>query len=182
MADNDPNETGSEGQPAAISSISLSQALLGTMDAILKAQVHAARSFLNLLLQIGYPHEPVDEHGVPKIQDGKPYNQEFYFDVEVEGEKKPHKVSIPTLALMPVSPLAVESAVFKLEMRVDYVAEHEQMQAAEAKQIGQEKEAGFDSTKRPWFLVAEPISIRGNIAAPAGEAGKESVSGDLLSR
>src|SRR4051812_22916894 len=53
-ADRTPNEP----QPAAETVLSLSQALLAPLDAILKAQLHASRSFLNFLLQIGYPHQP----------------------------------------------------------------------------------------------------------------------------
>src|SRR3954463_3483482 len=44
--------------PASETILSMSQALLAPLDAILKAQVHAARSFLNFLMQIGYPHQP----------------------------------------------------------------------------------------------------------------------------
>src|SRR3569833_22533 len=42
--------------PAAQAMVSLSQALLAPLDSIFKAQIHAARSFLNLLLQLGYGH------------------------------------------------------------------------------------------------------------------------------
>jgi hypothetical protein len=151
-----------ENKQAAISEISLSQVLLAPLDAIFKAQIHAARSFLNMILQIGYPHQPLKNNGQPIREDGKPYNQEFYYDVETNGKRQTFKVSMPALALVPVAPLTVESATFKLEMRVESVQKHNQIQASEEEEI--RKEQGFDHTKRPWFLVSEPISIRGNLA------------------
>jgi len=159
-----------ESKPAAISEISLSQVLLAPLDAIFKAQIHAARSFLNLILQIGYPHQPVGDDGQPIRMDGKPYNQEFSYDVETDGKRETHKVSIPALALVPVAPLTVESATFKLEMRVESIQKHDQIQASEGKTIREEQR--FDQSKRPWFLVSDPISIIGNLAPPAGEGAK----------
>src|SRR3569832_2523667 len=50
--------------PAAQAMVSLSQALLAPLDSIFKAQIHAARSFLNLLLQLGYGHRPVNREGM----------------------------------------------------------------------------------------------------------------------
>jgi hypothetical protein len=158
-----------EGEPAAIETISLSQVLLAPLDAIFKAQIHAARSFLNMLLQIGYPHQPVTNSVKPEYGEGKHYNEDFYYDTEINGKKETRKVSIPALALVPVAPLSVESANFKLEMRVDYVAEHRQIQESETKKTDEEQEAGFDESKRPWYLVSEPISFRGNIAPAKSE-------------
>lgn len=163
---------GKENQPAAISSISLSQALLAPLDAIFKAQIHAARSFLNMLLQIGYPHRPVGEDGNPiqGTDDGRPYNQEFYYDAEVNGEKRTCKLSIPALALVPIAPLAVESAIFKLEMQVESVCKHNQIQSSEWKAVAEEQ-GDFDTYTRPWFIV-DPISIKGNLAPSSTNEGK----------
>lgn len=61
-AQNPEDSNGSEGEfregPAAEVPVSLSQAILGPLDAIFKSQVHAARSFLNFVQQLGYPHVP----------------------------------------------------------------------------------------------------------------------------
>lgn len=160
--------------PAATSPISLSQALLAPLDAIFKAQIHAARSFLNLILQIGYPHRPVvDSKGNPGTGGGRPYNQEFFYDVEINGEIQRRKVSVPTLALIPVAPLAVESADFKLAMKVSSVQRHTQMQESEKESLKEEEQTGYGHEKRPWFLVPDPVSIRGTIG-PSGEAREES--------
>jgi len=164
-----------ETNSAAISEVSLSQVLLAPLDAIYKAQIHAARSFLNMILQIGYPHLPVEADGRTIREDGKPYNQEFYYDAEVDGQRQTLKVSMPALALVPVAPLAVESANFKLEMRVESLQKHNQMQASEESAIREDK--GFDNTKRPWFLVSDPISIRGNLV-PSRTEGDKSVARD----
>jgi hypothetical protein len=164
-----------ENKPAAIAEISLSQVLLAPLDAIYKAQIHAARSVLNMILQLGYPHQPVGEDGQPIREDGMPYNQEFYYDAEINGKKQTLKVSMPALALVPVAPLAVESATFKLEMRVESLQKHNQIQTSEKKAVQEERVSGFDHNKRPWFLVTEPISIRGNLA-PSGVEGENSAA------
>ena len=162
-------ESNIEAKPAVIDTISLSQALLAPLDAIFKAQIHAARSFLNMLLQIGYPHQPVTDGVKHKYGEGKHYNQDFYFDAEINGKKETRKVSIPALALVPVAPLAVESANFRLEMRVDHITAHTQMQKSEVDKLKEEQQAGFDTTNRPWFLVDQPISIKGSIAPSRSE-------------
>ena len=61
MSDNVDTPAANPNVPASLSEISLSQAILAPLDALFKAQVHAARSFLNLLLQIGYPHGELDK-------------------------------------------------------------------------------------------------------------------------
>ncbi len=178
MGNNGDKKDSQEERAAAIESISLSQALLAPLDAVFKAQIHAARSFLNLLLQMGYPHNPYGTDEVRPETDGTPYNQEFFYEIEAAGKKERYKVSIPTLALIPVAPLAVESASFKLEMRVDSVARHNQMQVSEKKAL--KKEEGYDETKRPWFLVSEPLSLRGSITAPAAAGFREVAEGGAI--
>lgn len=186
--ENEGHPDNSCSEPAAISTISLSQALLAPLDAIFQAQIHAARSFLNMLLQIGYPHEAVDEKGKVKAAGGavadaddkhRPYNQEFYYDVDVDGNKEQHKVSIPALALVPVAPLAIEAATFKLEMRVDCTVPHTQIQDSESEAVS--GETGFDKSKRPWFLVSKPVSIMGNVAPPKGDEAKSASQAPSIS-
>lgn len=178
MADEKEYSGKFEPGPAAMSPISLSQMLLAPLDAIFKAQIHAARSFLNLVLQIGYPHRPVvDKQGNTRPDGGTRYNQEFFYDVEIDGKIQSRKVSIPSLSLVPVVPLAVESANFKLEMKVSYIYRHNQIQESEKEAVQNEADTGYDNHKRPWFLVPDPISIRGTIGPSAegkGEGGKES--------
>jgi hypothetical protein len=166
--------------PATITEISLSQALLAPLDAIYKAQIHAARSFLNMILQLGYPHQPVGNDGQPIREEGMPYNQEFYYDAEIDGKKQTLKVSMPALALVPVSPLAVESATFKLEMLVESLQKHNQIQMSEEKSVQVEKDTGFDHNKRPWFMVTDPISIRGNLAPSCAEGEKTAGKGSSI--
>lgn len=147
---------------ASTSTVSLSQALLAPLDAIFKAQLHSARSFLSYLLQLGYPHRPVDEKGMTIPDHGKHYNLEFCYESEVDGKTKIRKVSIPALALVPVSPLAIESAEFKLAMNVERIDYHSQMQESEKETLAED--IGYGETKRPWYLVSEPVSVRGHIA------------------
>ncbi len=174
-----------EGGLASETIISLSQALLAPLDAIFKAQLHGARSFLNMLLQLGFPHKPIDEEegevtekkegapGPPLAAPEKketpkelPYNLEFHYEAMIDGKVLKRKVSVPALALVPVAPLAVESAGFKFGMMIKTIERHRQIQASEAKAVETEKEKGFDRHKRPWFLVDNPISMRGVIAPP----------------
>src|SRR3569832_1792765 len=111
--------------PAAQAMVSLSQALLAPLDSIFKAQIHAARSFLNLLLQLGYGHRPVNREGMaipPRrgaggqgreaepAPEGTPYEHNYYHDVTIGEQTRRQMISIPALALIPVAPLAVESA------------------------------------------------------------------------
>ena len=113
----DPNQA----VPAEDRPVSLSQAILAPLDAIFKAQVHAARSFLNLLLQIGYPHQPVDENGDPidaSPQDKTPYELEFQYDVSADGKTEHHSVKVPALALVPIAPIAVDTASFQFALRI----------------------------------------------------------------
>ncbi|MEK7871573.1 MAG: DUF2589 domain-containing protein [Nitrospirota bacterium] len=182
-----------EGGLASETIISLSQALLAPLDAIFKAQLHGARSFLNLLLQLGFPHKPIDEGGVeiPEKKEGLPeppltspekketpkelpYNLEFHYEAMIDGKVLKRKVSIPALALVPVAPLAVESAGFKFGMMVKKIERHRQIQGSEAKAVDKEKDHGYNRHKRPWFLVDDPISMQG-IIAPSGtmEGAKE---------
>jgi hypothetical protein len=179
------------GVPAAQAALSLSQAVLAPLDAVLKAQIHAARSFLNLVLQLGFPHAEVDEKGHPLPEqlanDGKPYALEFYSDVHVDGRSRRQKVTVPALALVPVAPLAVQSAEFKFDLSVVEVHRHRQIQRSESGKTDSERErtagkAGttFDETSRPWFLVPDPVSIRGVIAPP--EAGEGEATSDRSRR
>jgi len=145
-----PNQPeGGDGGPASMEDISLEQALLAPLDAILKAQLHSARSFLNMLLQLGYPHDDKME--------GKPWELKFKQDVDIDGEIHEQTIRVPALALVPIAPLAVNNAEFQLEMAVRKIGRHSQMRAS----------AGdTDRETRPWFLVDKPINIEGVIAPP----------------
>jgi hypothetical protein len=149
---------------AAETPISLSQALLAPLDAIFQAQIHAARSFLSLLLQIGFPHQELNQKGMAKDQKGTPFTEDFYIKFEREGEEELKRLSIPSLALVPLSPLAVEAATFKLEMRAENIDRHVQTQAERG---AADADVKYSDTRRPWFLVPDPISIRGTLAPSA---------------
>jgi len=160
-----PEDAGQEGaeSPEILDKISLEQALLAPLDAIFKAQLHSARSFLNMLLQLGYPHD--------EKMEGKPWPLQFRQDVEIDGEVHEQTISVPALSLVPIAPLAVSNAEFQLELAVREITSHTQMQAAEARQKKVDR-----SKPRPWFLVDKPINIQGMIAPPdhekEGDAGK----------
>lgn len=145
---------------ASETDISLEQALLAPLDAILKAQLHSARSFLNLLLQLGYPHDEKNE--------GEPYQLQFRQQVEVDGETRTQTIRVPALALVPIAPLAVSNAEFQLQMAVRKITRHSQMRGSAE---------GVDRTQRPWYLVDKPINIEGVIAAPEHRV-EESASSD----
>lgn len=175
--DNDDQQKDQKKNQAITTPVSLSQVLLAPLDAIFKAQIHAARSFLNMVLQLGYPHQPLGKDGMPTNEGGVQYNQEFYYDTVVDGKKQTLKVSIPALALVPVAPLAVESASFNLEMRVESLEQHTQIQKSEDEAVKNETQYGFNHEKRPWFLVTEPISIMGNLAPSGAERERPSANG-----
>jgi hypothetical protein len=173
MSDNENKKPTDESFPSAIKEISLSQAILAPLDALFQAQVHGARSFLNLLLQIGYPHVEIDENGLPREEEKKDkpvYMQEFIYE---EKDNRKMKVSIPALSLVPITPLSIDNAKFKLDFRVDKLDKYQQMQASEKPTIDREKTAGWGSDKRPWYLVQNPVSFMGNVA-PGSEVKSES--------
>jgi Protein of unknown function (DUF2589) len=168
--------------PASEIAISLAEALLAPLDAILKAQTHAARSFLNLVLQLGYPHQPVDSDGMPMATPipggaaGTPsagpsrmYELTFDHEVTLDGVTRRQRVSVPALALVPISPLAVQSAEIHFEMAVKEIHRNPQLQTSKSDGVGQEtspKAEAFDRFRRPWFLVDQPVSIYGTLAPP----------------
>lgn len=136
--------------------LTLEQALLAPLDSILKAQLHSARSFLNLLLQLGYPHEQDGNN------DGSPYSLDFKFVQEGETQQ----LSVPALALVPISPLAVESANFQLEMSARRIVKQAQIRESEGnKSNKQEGDKNYDRYHRPWFLVDKPVNIEGDIVS-----------------
>jgi len=147
---------------AAEATVSLSQVVLAPVDALLKAQLHASRSFLNMLLQLGYPHQSPAPAGASPTPappaDGKPYTLTFTQEQVIDGVTRQQKLSLPALALVPVNPLAVESARFSFDLSVREVGPHQQLKVSEASTAEQ---------PRPWFLVHEPVSIRGAIAPPS---------------
>ena len=153
---------------ASKSIISLSQVLLAPLDAIFKAQIHAARSFLNMVLQMGYPHIKVDSNGEPlPTSQQEPgydevYMQEFKLKTMVEDKEQTAYVRIPALSMIPVAPLSIHEAEFDLDFSVGYVYKYNQIQKSEAKTVDAEK--SYDAAKRPWFLVSEPVSLRGVVA------------------
>jgi len=153
----------SEPRPAAEANVSLSQVVLAPVDALLKAQLHAGRSFLNMLLQLGYPHQPSGPADPAPPADGKPYTLTFTQEHVVNGVPRQQKISLPALALVPINPLAVESASFSFDLAVREVAPHQQLKVSEA---------GEAESARPWYLVHEPVSIRGALS-PAGKTSGE---------
>jgi len=159
-----------------VSEFSLSQAILAPLDAVFKAQLHAARSFLNMLVQLGYPHWPVNTEGQPmtlgvgdRAVTARPYLVELPLDC-VQGEREGRCLVAPALALVPIAPLAVKTAEFHFDLTVKDTREHEQTQAAETSATEKEKSSGFHPGRRPWYLVSRPISVRGTFAPPVSDA------------
>lgn len=172
-------------------SLTLEQALLAPLDSILKAQLHSARSFLNMLLQLGYPHQGDSDDDSKNSTDGpkgtgdekpqekkktpsEPYHLEFTFK---DKENKNQVLRIPALSLVPISPLAVDSANFELEMAANEVVSRRQIRTSES----DNETKKYNAKKRPWFLVDEPLDIRGEIIAPtkSDEASKKQTESSI---
>ncbi len=162
--------------PASETVLSLSQALLAPLDAILKAQVHAARSFLSFLLQIGYPHRPApaaqgaappaggsaqpgasSATPAPEGDEGVPYQMDFYHDAPNLGRQK---ISIPTLALVPLNPLGVKEAEFQFDFYVRQISRHNQMMAADKAALEKEKVATEEASTGPMDRQTRPAWLR----------------------
>jgi hypothetical protein len=163
----------SDTKPASSTPISLSQAVLAPLDAVFKAQIHGARSFLNMLWQIAYPHIEIDDNGNPvkeiSDEDKKPYSFPISFETQEGDNKRTVTINIPSIAMVPVTPLGVEEATIRFSMSVTEIGDHRQLQATEAKKFESSDNKVFDRTKRPWFLVECPVSLRGNVVANSSQ-------------
>jgi len=165
-------QPGDEFEPGEASEtvVSLSQVLLAPLDALFKAQVHAGRSFLNFLLQISYGHKRRNAEGQPEVAPERSDGVDTIFSVdfvqEVPGADGAgtvrQKVSVPALALVPLRPLAIEQAEIALAMTVTHIGEHRQLRKVE-------RDKQPDHTDPPWYLVDDPISLRGHVA-PTGKS------------
>jgi hypothetical protein len=164
--------------PASKAIVSLSQVLLAPLDAIFKAQIHAARSFLNMVLQMGYPHLKLDENGQPLPMDqqepdsDKVYMQEFKIKTTTDDTENVANIRIPALSMIPVAPLSIEQAEFDLDFSIGYVYRNTQIQKSESATVKDERK--FSTSDRPWFLVSDPISIRGVVAPAVSHEMKQS--------
>jgi hypothetical protein len=143
--------------------ISLSQAILSPLDAIFKAQLHGARSFLNMLLQLGYrgTGEEVGQEPNSKKASGEPFSVEFETEISQEKGKKKYCLSVPALSLVPIQPIAIQNAEYEFEMNVQAIYKHRQLQGSRV-----EKDPYEDDKPRPWYLVRQPVSIRGVLSTP----------------
>jgi hypothetical protein len=143
--------------------ISLSQAVLSPLDAVFKAQLHGARSFLNMLLQLGYrgTNEKLGQEPNSKKATGEPFLVEFETEITQKKGKKKYRLSVPALSLVPIQPIAIQNAEYEFEMNVQAIYKHRQLQGSRV-----EKEPDEDDKPRPWYLVRQPVSIRGVLATP----------------
>jgi hypothetical protein len=177
MANQTPYDGKFKEGPASKAIVSLSQVLLAPLDSIFKAQVHAARSFLNLVLQMGYPHLKVDENGIPLPREqqekdsDKVYMQEFKIRTGDDSNNTVANIKIPALAMIPLAPLSIQEAEFDLDFSIGYVYRNTQMQKSEEHSIREETK--YTEKERPWFLVNDPISIRGVVAPKVSSEMKE---------
>lgn len=144
-----------------IADVSLSAAILAPLSALVKAQVHNSRAFLSYLLQLGYRHVNFDDKGMPlENQDMTPYTLPFVNKVHIDGREALQQIEIPALALVSSVPLGVESAEFEYNFMVEDYKPHEQLQL----------KRDDNPTVRPWYLVEQPVSFRGNVCnKPPGD-------------
>jgi len=179
--DNEESSQDPTGAPKAQEQfVSLAQVLLAPLDALFQAQVHAGRSFLNFLLQLAYDDKPREREKTPPADaaaaPSRPdtiYSVKFVQEVpgpaDTDGtpSRQLQEVSIPALALVPVRPLAIEEAEVNLAMEVTNIGKHEQ--------FGPAKQAD-DGPPPPWWLVRDPISLRGHVANAAPVSSSDSLT------
>jgi hypothetical protein len=152
-----------------ISEVSLSAAILAPLSALIKAQIHSSRAFLSFLLQLGYSHQELKADNMPDISNPEkltPFTLPFVNRVQINGRDELQRIEIPALALVPSVPLGVESAEFEFDFLVERCAPHEQLQASRTTGDGSEAD-----NKRPWYLVDQPVSLRGQVADGGDKAG-----------
>ncbi|MDO6557618.1 DUF2589 domain-containing protein [Paraglaciecola chathamensis] len=152
------------------SKLTLSQAILAPIEAILQAQVHSARSFLNLILQMGFRHKAVDDIGnmlTSDTDDDNLYRLEF-FDVQVnqDGTPSKYKISIPTISALPLNPLAISESEIEFKMRLEgsYESARQFSKAQKTAKREDSQSKNFNESTRPWFLIDDPVELKGTIA------------------
>ncbi|WP_428239557.1 DUF2589 domain-containing protein [Gynuella sp.] len=159
------------------SRLTLSQAVLAPINSILQAQVHASRSFLNLIFQMGFGHKAIDDKGnMADLSENTDtmyrfdYVQEKY---DAEGNLKKYKVSIPVLAALPLNPLVIEEAEVQFSMTLanEY---HIQKQFSDSGQKAKaiRKDEKYHETNRPWYVVDNPVDLLGSIGEESANGAK----------
>ncbi|WP_420591857.1 DUF2589 domain-containing protein [Bacterioplanoides sp.] len=185
--------------------ITLSQAILAPVQSLLQAQTHAARSFLNLLLQTGFDHKGVENSGdqangenadpAKAAKQDKDENGVYRLAFEqtrvnAQGEEETVTVSIPTIAAVPMHPLAIEEAEIEFSMRLgeqevgDSDVKDAYVRAKSFSNAGQKAKQTqrdgtpdkYDQSERPWFLVDQPVDLQGKISARQGSSDLPEVS------
>jgi hypothetical protein len=165
-----PDPKNPERIPAAQADISLSQTVLSLLQSIVRANNHAQRGAVTEFLQLGFPArpagaEPPKDPVTGEVLPDKPYTMDFLQEQEEGGVLKRRILRMPTLALFPAVTLAVKSASFKLDMAVQSI-ERSVMHTA-----GNKDTDLAASPTRPWFLVHEPVELKGHISSSASEQG-----------
>jgi hypothetical protein len=92
---------------------------------------------------------------------GDLYHQSIEFIDQTGNE---FSLAIPNLALLPIKPLAICEADFSYEFAVSTE------KTTNYKQMGAAFEKSDDEKERPWFLVKEPKSIKGNFATQKADS------------
>ena len=199
-----------ETTPTSASNLNLSEALLAPLNAIFEAQVHAARSFLSFILQMGFRHH-YTEVDIKTLESDPEGNKEILANIREENKAKErinalrqlksegkitenelnefkrlvnayddihsqdfthideqgneNMVTIPNLALIPVKPLAIDTASFKFEMSVNQ----------EYQNYNTMKKSANADYERPWFLI-QPKRLTGSIVAKDSSASQAAIS------
>lgn len=148
--------------------LTLSQAILAPINSVLQAQVHSARSFVNLVLQMGFKHKPEAEE--TDAADLKEEDSMYYMDfmatrADSDGKEKKYRVKIPTLAMLPLNPLAIEEAEvsFSMSIKGEYQPQRQFSKLSKKGQPNDKGEKDYDESKRPWYIIDEPVDLTGTI-------------------
>lgn len=164
------------------SQLTLNQAILSSVNAILQAQVHAARSFLNMVLQMGFPHQNIDddgkniEHPDQRTDQDQLYRLEFIQEQQTENETiKKYKISIPTIAALPLNPLAIDQAEVDFTMKLSKIYS-ENPQFSDAQNAVKSTTDKYTASKRPWYLIDDPVTFRGSIGSHSKKGDSSEIS------
>jgi hypothetical protein len=196
--------------PASFTELNLSEALLAPLNAIFEAQVHAARSFLSFILQMGFRHKYSKEE-IDKLKENETDNKDILDNIkaeqndrkEIDKLRKLQKdgtiteeqlrelklllnkwddlhsqdfiyiddngnenwVTVPNLALIPVKPLAIDTAQFKFDMAINEKYEN----------YNTIKDSAKADYERPWFLI-QPKRLTGRIVPQNSTDSQASIS------
>ncbi|MCG8476952.1 MAG: DUF2589 domain-containing protein [Cytophagales bacterium] len=180
--------------------MSLSSALLAPINSIFEAQIHAARAFLNFILQMGFRHQPTDEDRAEQPPEADMEKPELAELNALEEKRKTDELSDQEVSRLKALKAQhgelyyqffeyIDNSGKKVSVSIPNLAllpvkplavteanfSYQfgvETQSKKYRQMGTEsKKFGGKEPNRPWYLITDPRSLQGTFCEP-GEGTK----------